>query len=89
MRHFIGRNIRTPEKFRHEVVGDNIKQSKLLINRVNEQKKENNIPRDCPYMIRKEDQLLYIIRKFQQILIETVKIRFEQPILNDSILLEL
>lgn len=37
----------------------------------------------------KEDQLLDIIRKFQQILIETVKIRFKQSVLNDSILLEL
>ena len=42
-----------------------------------------------PYSILKEDQLLDIIRKFQEVLIETVKIRFEQPILNDSILLEL
>ena len=39
--------------------------------------------------ILKVDLLLDIIRKFQQILIETVKIRFEQPILNDSILLKL
>ena len=41
------------------------------------------------YSILKEDLLLYIIGKFQQILIETVKIRFKQPILNDSILFEL
>ena len=42
-----------------------------------------------PYSILKEDQLLDIIRKFQEVLIETVKIRFEQPVLNDSILLKL
>ena len=33
-----------------------------------------------PISILKEDHLLNIIRKFQQILIETVKIRFEQPV---------
>ena len=31
-----------------------------------------------PYSILKEDQLLDIIRKFQEVLIETVKIRFKQ-----------
>ena len=42
-----------------------------------------------PYSILKEDQLLDVIRKFQQILIETVEIRFEEPVLNDPILLKL
>ena len=41
------------------------------------------------YSILKEDHLLYIIGKFQQILIETVKIRFEQFVLNNTIFLEL
>ena len=45
---------------------------------------ENNqkIGRPCmigrPYSILKEDQLFYIIRKFQEVLIETVKIRFKR-----------
>ena len=41
------------------------------------------------YSILKVDLLLYIIGKFQQILIETVEIRFEHPVLNDPILLKL
>ena len=66
------------------------KHSKSLIYRAKQAKKREQYSENGrPISILKEDQLLDIIRKFQQVMIETVKIRFEKSILNDSILLKL